>query len=302
MSGVIDDTMKKYPQERDLKEVIASSDRTKLVSDVLPDTDVVLFNSDIRGGIFGYWKKQLGGMLKDPKRDALVLMTTLGGSPDDAFRMIRSLQQRYKAIKIVLMGPCYSAGTLFALGANEIFMTYDANLGPLDVQIQKEDDIYRMSGECYRQALTDLADIAGLVFFKNFMALRTNSNLPLSTNTASKVSSEITTKLLSPITAQIEPQKLGEVMRSQSVGKSYALRLMKSCYSRDCAERIATSLSQEYPSHSTVIDADEARRIGLNVKDFNPTVDFGGCLERFSDYMAEPYKGVDIRLLNDEAV
>lgn len=286
----------------DNSETESSADVKTTIEGIMPDSDVVLFNGEIRYGIYSLWKKNISQILNKPKKEVIVVITTYGGSPDDAFRMMRSLQKHYQTVKVLLMGPCYSAGTLFALGANEIYMTFDASLGPLDVQIQKEDDIYRMSGECYRQALTDLADIAGLVFFKNFMALRTNSNLPLSTNTASKISSDITTKLLSPITAQIEPQRLGEVMRSQLVGRSYALRLMQKCYPRDIAKKIATTLSQNYPSHSTVIDSDEARRIGLNVIEYNPFVDFGGLFKKLVDEMSSQKDSCDIRIMNEISI
>ena len=54
---------------------------------------------------------------------------------------------------------CKSAGTLIALGASEIYMPLVSELGPLDIQLRRRDEIVgRRSGMVVRTALDGLAD------------------------------------------------------------------------------------------------------------------------------------------------
>lgn len=282
-----------------IREPVAKERKFK---DVILEYDVILVNSEIYYGIGRDFYEHLEQKIDSRRKYALVLITTRGGSPDDAFKMMRYLQGAYEKVEVILMGGCYSAGTLFALGANTIHMAPTSNLGPLDVQIQKEDDWTRMSGECYRQALAEMNDMARYVFDFQFSALKSRRDILISTSTASKIASEITVGLLSPITSQIEPGKLGEVMRSQRIGDSYAKRLMKNRYPESVINSAAKKLAMWYPSHSTVIDFEEAKELGLNVKRFDLQKDFGGVFSAIEPMMYEQGNKSIIEVLNDKPI
>src|SRR6266436_1855768 len=59
--------------------------------------------------------------------NVLLVMTTSGGSADSAYRMMRLLQHYYRGGKIIfaVVDRCKSAGTLMAIGANEIILVDD---------------------------------------------------------------------------------------------------------------------------------------------------------------------------------
>src|SRR5690349_21565332 len=64
------------------------------------------------------------------KRDnVLVFMTTGGGLPETAYKLGRCLQNNYTKISLFIDLFCKSAGTIFALGADEIIMSENAELG-----------------------------------------------------------------------------------------------------------------------------------------------------------------------------
>lgn len=65
-------------------------------------------------------------------KSVVLILTTLGGSADAAYQMVRSLQNHYQDGKFTLFVPslCKSAGTLIALGASSIVMLDMAELGP----------------------------------------------------------------------------------------------------------------------------------------------------------------------------
>ena len=270
------------------------SDVARTVSSYLPDFDVILFTGDIINGVFVNLQEVLRKRESGNKKKVYFFIGTSGGSPHEAFRMMRLLRMKYDYIGVVLFGECYSAGTLFALGANEILMSPGSNLGPLDVQMRREDDLSRMSGECYRQALSDISSVAQSVFFDLFGRLKSRQDILISTQTASHAACEIVKGLLSPITQQIEPTRLGEMMRSQGIGISYCVRLMRHIYGDDKAYRIANHLARNYPSHNTIIDFEEAKELGVNVTLINPEVWASGIflpLEKkllTREYLTEP--------------
>lgn len=255
-----------------------------------PKDDFVLLFGELGFGLYTQWLSMFRKHFRhhpNHNENISVLISTPGGSADDAFRMMRFLQNNYKEVTVIILGCCYSAGTLFTLGANKIIMSEGANLGPLDVQVRREDDSARMSGESYRQALMDLSAIAQMVFRDNFTHLKQRKDILLSTPTASKIASEMAIGMVSPIVGQIEPVKLGEMMRYQLIAESYGRRLMRGIYHISDINKALGKLTSGYPSHGTVIDCKEAQRLGLNVEAMDITKYIDGCLCEFEIDMVD---------------
>lgn len=252
--------------------------------------DFVILFGELEPGLYSNWLSMFRKYFKqeaERNKNVTVLISTPGGSADDAFRMMRFLQNSYEKITVVIVGCCYSAGTLFALGADKILMSEGGNLGPLDVQVRREDDLSRMSGESYRQALMDLSTIAQIVFRENFSHLKLRRDILLSTATASKIASEMAIGMVSPIVGQIEPVKLGEMMRYQLIAESYGKRLMHGRYTVSDINKALGMLTSGYPSHGTVIDSVEAQKLGLHVEEFDITKYIDGHLLIFERDMVD---------------
>ena len=52
-------------------------------------------------------------------KNVLLVLETYGGSADAAYKCARHLQDSYKKFSVLVAGYCKSAGTIFAIGANE---------------------------------------------------------------------------------------------------------------------------------------------------------------------------------------
>lgn len=190
-------------------------------------------------------------------------MSTFGGNADAAYIIARHIKRTYKKFILYVFGYCKSAGTLFALGADEIIMSCHGEFGPLDVQIAKADEIgYRSSGLEISQALEFLSEQAYNLFEKQFLEIKTRSSGVITTKTASEIASSITVGLLAPITSQIEPIKIGEMQRAVNIAYHYGIRL------NETPTRVQR-LINDYPSHSFVIDFNEAKEIFGNVREPN---------------------------------
>lgn len=92
--------------------------------------------------------KQLETLKKEnPENKKLVIfLTTLGGSPETVEKLTEVSRYNYEEIYFVIPHLAMSAGTLWALSGNKIFMSYSASLGPLDPQIPRNNGMYPALG------------------------------------------------------------------------------------------------------------------------------------------------------------
>jgi hypothetical protein len=195
------------------------------------------------------------------KKDTIVLtLATFGGDPDAAYRITRFLKSHYKKFILFVFGYCKSAGTLIAIGADEIVMSDLAELGPLDIQISRQDDFRSSSGLDLDQALDELTKRIYGTFHACFVKTMYQGGGIISTRTAADIASAIAVGLLSPITAQIDPLRLGENARQIQIAYDYGIRL-----NPKKADMISQLVSG-YSSHSFVIDYQEAKTLFGNVR------------------------------------
>lgn len=189
------------------------------------------------------------------RKNVLLVLCTYGGSASAAFRMARHLKKVYEKFTLVVFGECKSAGTLIALGADEIFMGCRGEFGPLDVQLSKEDDIVsQSSGLDISTALGFITDQAFTIFERHFVEVKERSFGVISTKTAADIATHIAVGLLSPITQQIDPLKLGEIQRAMKIAEQYGRRM-------GVPDAVLRKLVHSYASHDFVIDVDEARNL-----------------------------------------
>lgn len=198
--------------------------------------------------------------------NVVLILTTFGGSADAAYQAVRSLRRRYESGHFRLFVPsvCKSAGTLVAVGADEIIMSDTAELGPLDIQIGKQDEVGEfISGLTPTQALDTLRSHSFTAFENFFLEFRFRSGGQISTRMAAEVATNLTVGLFSPIYGQLDPMRVGENARSNLIAVAYGQRIATSNVKHETIERLVS----EYPSHKFAIDRDEARLLFERVRE-----------------------------------
>ncbi len=91
---------------------------------------------------------------------------------------------------------CKSAGTLIAIGSDEIIMSDYAEFGPLDVQLQEKDEVNRYSsGLNINEAMLNIRQDS-MQFFINILLNLTN--VGMTTKTAAEVASNLSIGFFSP--------------------------------------------------------------------------------------------------------
>lgn len=222
------------------------------------DTDIFVYCGEITFDLFDVFYDFV-----HPKKhgnNAYLILTTPGGDADAAYRVARYFRSNYKKFTVAVPSDCKSAGTLLACGAHEIVMTPKGEFGPLDVQVFSPDEFLRRnSGLAITQALEYLEDKAFETWEKNFLKVRQRSGGVITTQTASKIASELSVGLYSPIADKIDPSRVGELQRSCDIALHYGLRLGR-------PRNVVNHLIHGYPSHSFVIDFPEAKSLFAEVR------------------------------------
>ena len=193
-----------------------------------------------------------------------VIMTSGGGNPDAAYKMARYLQSKYDAYNVLVSGVCKSAATLFVIGAKEIVFCPFGELGPLDIQLQKDDKLTQHeSGLNINEAFSTLEKHSKETFYSLVFETIKQSSGVVTFKTASEVATKMVEALYGPIFSQIEPEEVGSRIRAMRIGEEYANRLDRHGNMKPGALH---SLVEGYSSHSFVIDSIEAETLFKNVR------------------------------------
>lgn len=243
------------------------------------DADVLLYNGPIQRGLDSIVIDMCGESFQ-PRSSALLILVTEGGNPDAAFRIARCLQQRYDSYSVFITGWCKSAGTIIALGASELIVSDHGEMGPLDVQLSRKDELFEtQSGLTVTSAMATLHNQAFSAFEKFMLDIKLRAGSSITTHTAMEIASGLATGLLSGVYAQIDPMHIGESGRANRVGKQYGEMLIAK--SQNSTPANLEKLISAYSSHAFVIDRREAGELFDKVRGPNaPEIELARLLKR----------------------
>ena len=274
-----------------------SETATAIMRRIVPaaDTDILMFNAPIERHRDRRLIKSL--CTRQCRPNLLMILVTGGGDPDAAYRIARCLQSHYKKFTVCVSGICKSAGTLLLLGAHELAFSEHGEIGPLDIQMAKKDELWESeSGLTVMTALTALYENAQDAFDHFLVSLTTRSGGRITVRTASEIAAKLTQALYSPISQQIDPIHMGEVNRSMAIAKEYGKRLMDKGGNFD--EDALMSLISGYPSHGFVIDREEASSKFKIVR--GCSADEVALLEDLGNFALVPSPSPWVRFISDD--
>lgn len=226
------------------------------------ECDIFILNGPINSDTARSLRTQVNQKLQR-KTNVLLVLTTLGGTPDDGYRIARTLQRKYKKFSIYVPSLCKSTGTLIALGASEIIMGELGELGPLDMQLRKADELWETSSGLNVSAALSQVETRVCDSFSRFF-FEMKQNFLLSTKTASDIACRLSEGIYKGIADQVDPIHLGETNRSISIAQQYGESLNSK--SKNLKDKALNNLIAGYPSHSYVIDIKEAETLFNKVR------------------------------------
>lgn len=217
--------------------------------------DIYLYNGPIRDEGF---VKVLDAVGKNKVSDtAILLITTYGGDAHAAYRIARWFQAYYENFILFPTGVCASAGTLLAIGATKLYMSPFSELGPLDVQLFKRNELGKRTSGLVTKAALERLQAAAFEFWDHLMLhIKVRSHGNVSFEKCAEIASSVCGRAFTQVYRQIDLDILGEDYRDMQVAQEYGKRLAARGLNID--EASIERLVNDYPSHDFVIDFDEA--------------------------------------------
>ena len=223
-------------------------------------------NSAVIGLINGdrpAWETQLSRDFPDHMVDHLdempqaetisIVLHTNGGDTLAAWRLVHLLRQFCKKLEVLIPLKALSAGTLISLGCDNIVMTKQASLGPIDPSVTTPlNPTVPGAGPNVRAPVSVEA-------IKGYLEIATKE-LSIKDDVAMAT-------IFTALSAQVHPIVLGQVFRARSQIQVLARQLLKhQVTDPDKVDAIIAFLCSESGSHDYTIDRHEGRGLGLNIE------------------------------------
>mgnify|MGYP000909808239 CR=1 FL=1 len=126
------------PVDEQIKAIL--NEKLRLLEDHF-NADFLTFYGPIVAGLEKRILTLIEDLAKDPeKKDTLfIILTTPGGSAETVERFVNIIRHHYKEVNFIIPDYAYSAGTIFCMSGDNIYMDYYSVLGPIDPQVQNKD-------------------------------------------------------------------------------------------------------------------------------------------------------------------
>ena len=99
--------------------------------------DILTIFSPMWSGLENIVKNALG-LFQDRKDRIAIVLDTTGGYVEVVERMVHVIRKHYKEVLFIIPDRAMSAGTVFVMAGDQIFMSDSSCLGPIDPQIEKD--------------------------------------------------------------------------------------------------------------------------------------------------------------------
>jgi hypothetical protein len=196
-----------------------------------------------------------------PDKISLFLYTR-GGDTMAAWSLINLIKQFCKSYEVIIVSKARSAGTLISLGANNIIMTKQATLGPIDPSLNSPLNPQNPAIPQNPQARVPVSVESIKGFFeyaKQELKISNENDL---------------TRIFNVLADKIHPVVIGNVFRSRSQIQMLAEKLLKQNFEdKKKISEIVSFLCSDSGSHDYPIFRREARdELGLKVE--TPSMEF----------------------------
>jgi len=108
------------------------------------NSDVLCYFGPIANGNENMMLQIVEELVQDPnkKEQLAILLTTNGGSAMAVERYVSIIRKHYNKVIFIVPDYAYSAGTIFCMSGDEIWMDYFSVLGPIDPQVPNKEGRY----------------------------------------------------------------------------------------------------------------------------------------------------------------
>ena len=259
---VIAEHLKRRSEERQKRLALLTKLATERSSAVLAYVTAsrVLVSAQIASDVIRLFRELLDPVGHVEKIDLLLI--TRGGHILTPLRLMSLLREFAGKVNVLVPYMAHSAGTLIALGADEIVMGAMGELGPVDPSVANSfnpilqpEDIQGTAHQKPRPRIPiSVEDVTSYLNFAKSHAQLDAAGMA---------------QAYSALTSQVHPLALGNILRHHSLirhlAKTLLLMHMNPETDKEKIESIVKKLTEELYSHEYTITRDEATRLGLKV-------------------------------------
>ena len=130
------------PVDRHMK--INLNEHLGKLEDIL-NADVLTIFGPMRTGLDKIVKEAVE-LFQDKRTTIAVILDTLGGTAEVVERTVDVIRHHYDEVDFLIPDRAMSAGTIFAMAGDRIFMGYFSGLGPIDPQVEKDGRLFPALG------------------------------------------------------------------------------------------------------------------------------------------------------------
>lgn len=183
-----------------------------------------------------------------PETDLHVMLVSPGGDGETAVRLVRAAQARCKDLTIIVPDQAKSAATLMALGAHRILMSATSDLGPIDSQFPRGNE------------LVSAKDIIAAVDDATQKVQDAPNTFPIYASLLGDVNALMVQQARSSLARNQD--QLEEALKSNPNRSDDEVRKLR--------DTLIELLIERPRSHSALFSAQDAINAGLPVKDADP--------------------------------
>lgn len=241
------------------------------------------------GPIFPSVQKPFRDFIEKLKADGtsrdrlIVFLSTPGGSAETVEKLVEIIRFHYKEVYFVVPDEAMSAGTIFCMSGDKIYMDYTSSLGPIDPQIHNGKDwvpalgyLDQVERMIQRSAAGNITDAELLIFQNQDLAMLSRYEQAKNLTVTLLKKWLVEYKFKDWTTHETSPTLLGQpVSQDQKVQR---------------AEEIATLLSDNklWHSHGRMIGVSTIQTVlRLKVEDYSKNADLRGKVLGYNDLLMD---------------
>jgi hypothetical protein len=255
----------KPPVDQSIKEILT----TKITElEKYLEADILSYQGPIFDGNENIILKIVEGLAnsREKKEKLFVILTTTGGSAIAVERYVNILRKHYNEVNFIVPDYAFSAGTIFCMSGDSIYMDYFSVLGPIDPQVQNKEGNWVAAlgyldkiNELIEKAKNDTLTQAEFIILKEF---------DLAELRGYEQAKELTIALLKKwlvkykfknwLTHETDPSKKGNVVTSEE----------KSVRAAEIADKLSSN--NQWKSHGRPINIETLEgELRLKIEDYS---------------------------------
>lgn len=243
-------------------------------------SDVVSYYGQIQPGYFRLFRNFIEEVALESKRTdktLSIILRTPGGSAQTVERMVSVVRKHYDLVNFIVPDMAMSAGTIFCMSGDKIFMDYSSALGPIDPQVQLPDGSGFVAALGYLDKVEEIVNkkqlsAADVVFLKG---------LDLAKLALFEQARDLSIDLLK---TWLVRYKFKDWKQHRTTNPGAVVTDQEKILR---AEEIAKALSnhKKWHSHGRALDVEKLKELRLEIDDYSDNHDLASAIRGYNDLL-----------------